>query len=298
MLKHLKTTLILAIIALTGLAGCSTQSEPPIKLITNSWIGFTPLFYAKEKGWLKPLNIELSTVVSLGESMMTYKIGHFNGITGTQYEFQQLHKQHPDLVPLIMFDRSNGGDMVMSNRNIDALKQTSETIDVYLEVNSINSLIFKNFIDAHQLDSKSFNFINRDPLRIVTHIKQIANTQPTIIVTYNPYNFELSKHGFNTIASSKNLEEILVVDALYIKKRCITEHKEQLIKLKKVIDLALQDLQKTPHDYYEKVKPYLENTTYEDFLASLQQIEWLNLERSDALIKKLNSIAFPTRDLL
>ncbi len=295
MLKYLKVTLVMIVMSL---AGCSSPPEPPIKLIANSWIGYSPLFYAKEKGWLKPLNIELSTVVSLGESIMTYKIGHFSGLTGTQYEFHKLQKQNANLVPVIMFDRSNGGDMVMSNTSIDSLQQTSDTIDVYLEVNSINWLVFQDFIDAHQLENQTFNFINKDPLKIVTEIKQKTITQPAIIVTYSPYNFTLSEHGFKIIASTKSLQDILVVDALYIKKSCITEHKENFIQLKQAIDQAIQDLHANPHDYYEKVKPYLENGSYEEFLASLNEIEWLNSRLSDALLEKLNHISFPVRDLL
>lgn len=295
MLKHLKAILMIAVI---GLTGCSSQPEPPIKLITNSWIGYSPLFYAKEKGWLKPLNIELSTVVSLGESMMTFKIGNFNGLTGTQYEFQQLLKHKASLVPIMMFDRSNGGDMIMSNISINSLKETTESVDVYLEINSINSTVFKDFIKAHELENKTFNFINKDPLKTITQIKQSPITEPLIIVTYSPYNFELSEHGFNVIASTKNIQDILVVDALYIKKSCMAEHKAHFIELKQVINQAIQDLHTNPRDYYEKVKPYLENGSYEEFSASLKQIEWLNSELSDALVKKLDYISFPTRDLL
>ncbi len=298
MLKNLKTILMIAIIALTGLTGCSPQPEPRIKLITNSWIGYSPLFYAKEKGWLKPLNIELSTIVSLGESMMIFKTGHFNGLTGTQYEFAKLQKQNANLVPIIMLDRSNGGDMVMSNISINSLKETTESIDVYLEINSINSVVFKDFITTYELENKTFNFINKDPLKTLAQIKQTPITQPLIIVTYSPYNFELSKHGLNVIASTTNIEDLLVVDALYVKKSCLTEHKADFIKLKQVINQAIQELKTNPRDYYEKVKPYLENSSYEEFSASLNQMEWLNSELSEPLIKKLNQTSFPIRDLL
>lgn len=294
-LPPLKVFLLFAMI---GLASCSAQPEPPIKLITNAWIGYSPLFYAKEKGWLKPLNIELSTVVSLNESMMTYKTGHFKGMTGTQYEFAKLQEQSADLVPIIMFNRSNGGDMVMSNISITSLKETTESVDVYLEINSINSVVFKDFIKAHKLENKKFNFINKDPLKTIAQIKQTAITQPLIIVTYNPYNFQLLEHGFSVIASTKNNVEILVVDALYVKKSCITEHKTDFIKLKQVINQSIQDLKANPHAYYEKVKPYLENGSYEEFLASLNQIEWLNSELSATVIKKLNQSSFPIRGLL
>jgi len=37
---------------------------------------------------------------------------------------------------------------------------------------------------------------------------------------------------------------------------------------------------------------------YRDFKSALNDIEWLNKTLSDEMIEKMNSIEFPTRDLL
>jgi len=280
------------------LYSCETQQKPPIKIVANSWIGYSPLFYAKDKGWLDEINIQVSSVVSLGESMMTYETGHFQAITGTQYEYQKLREKHSDLTPIIMFDRSNGGDMVMSNQSIIDLQNTSETIDVFLEIDSINYLVFKDFIKAHQLNDKNFNYINKDQLRIITQLKTEQASQPTIIVTYVPYNFELANYGFETIASTKDIKSIIVLDALYTSKQFFMENKETFKQLKVQINRALKDLKQDPKAYYTAVKPYLEDVSYQDFKVALNDIEWLNETPTDELVKKMNSIDFPTRDLL
>ncbi len=280
------------------LYSCGTQQKPPIKIVANSWIGYSPLFYAKDKGWLDEINIEVSNVVSLGESMMTYRTGHFHGIAGTQYEYQKLHEQHSDLIPIIMFNRSNGGDMVMSNQSISDLQNTSDTIDVFLEIDSINYLVFKDFINANQLNDKNFNFINKDQLRIVTQLKTEQTNQPTIIITYVPYNFELAKHGFKTIASTKDTLDIIVLDALYTPKEVFMENRKTFEQLNSLINRALKDLKQDPKAYYTVVKPYLEDMSYRDFKSALNDIEWLNKTLSDEMIEKMNSIEFPTRDLL
>ena len=41
------------------------EDNKKIKITTSTWIGYAPLFYAKEKNWLEPLNIKLLNVVSL-----------------------------------------------------------------------------------------------------------------------------------------------------------------------------------------------------------------------------------------
>jgi len=287
-----------AIILIFLTAGCSSEKPAKVKLITNSWIGYTPLFYAKEKGWLEELNIELSTVVSLGESMMTYHTGHFDGLTGTQYELNKLNEKYGNLIPVIMFDRSNGGDMVMSNRSITELKNTTERIEVLLEINSINSLVFKDFVRANALSEKDFHYINKDQLKIVTSIKNESPTSPTITVTYVPYNHQLEDYQFKTIASTKDIKDIVVLDALYVNKDRFSKNRNVFLQLKEKINLALEALKQDPKAFYETVKPYLGNPDYDEFQSGLNDIEWIDTPLKPELVDKMETINFPAKDLI
>ena len=290
-------TLILLIIV--NLSGCSSpQEEAPLKIIANSWIGYSTLFYAKESGWLKPYDIQLSTVISLGESLNIYETAELNAFTGTQYEFKQAQQKDPTLTPIIIFDRSNGGDSVLANASIEALHQTTETIDVYLEMHSVNQLVFQDFIKKHQLTDKTFNFINRDQLKSYNTLKNTPPTKATIIVTYVPYTQKLLQIGFQELASTRNGLDLLVLDALFTSQQSFLKHKKQFIQLKSLHNRALLNLQKDPLEYYKKVKPHLENATYEDFLNSLNDIEWLNPPLKEKLIQRLDDSHFPIKDLL
>jgi len=290
--------LIIAFIT-TLLFGCSKEPNKPIKILSNSWVGYTPLFYAKEKGWLKELNIEVTPVVSLGESLMAFQTSQFDGLTGTQYEYEQLVEKNHNITPIMMFDRSNGGDMVMSNQTIQGLQNSEQPIKVYLELESINSLLFKDFIRAHHLEGKAFEYSNFDQVKNINLIKKSqAISQPAIVITYIPYNFELQSLGFHTIASTHDLKDILVVDALYVKKKTLNKYPETFVKLKLLLDQALINLQQNPKEYYDTVKGFIENPTYEEFTASLNDIEWINTGLSSQLKAQLNQHNFPQRDLI
>ncbi|WP_373020898.1 ABC transporter substrate-binding protein [Thiomicrorhabdus sp.] len=296
----MKTIKILFLFALTviGLSSCSSKEDKPLKIVANSWIGYSPLFYAKASGWLEPLNIELSTVVSLGESLHIYKSSNKDAFTGTQYEFSQAYQKDNTLMPIMMFDRSNGGDMVMGNQSVESLKSATSPINVYLEINSINYVVFKDFIKQNKLEDKTFNFINKDQLKIVSAIAEAPNHEPKIAVTYIPYNYSLEKHGFTTLASTRDGLNLLVLDALYTNKESFSLHQEQFKRLKILIDRAIQDLQNDPKLFYDKVNPYLENSSFEEFQSGLQDIVWINQSLSPQLIERLNQAQFPIRDLL
>ena len=229
---------------------------------------------------------------------MTFNMGGFDGLTGTQFEYQKVNNRHHNLVPIIMFDRSNGGDMVMSNRSLKGLNITKQTIDVYLESNSVNTLVFNDFVKAHHLENKNFNFINKDQLKIVTLIKQKNIQKPTIVVTYIPYNYEIAKKGFNIIESTKDNANLLVLDALYVDKDILNKRHQDFVTLKKLVNKAIINLQENPKEYYEVVKPYIENPSYEDFSESLNSIKWLNNDISDELFQRMNEINFQTRKLI
>lgn len=289
MIKKL-SFLLLSIFLLTS---CSIQEEKKLKISTTTWIGYTPLYYAKEKGWLEPLNIKLLNVVSLSENMYLYKSGNSDAYVGTQYEYSVLKKDN--LIPIIMFDKSNGGDIVMSNYPVADLLKTDAKIDVYLEMDSINSIIFDDFIKQYNLTNKQFNYINRDQAFIST----LKNSEiPTIIVTYIPYNISLEKEGFKQITSTKNNENIVVIDTMFTTRELFNENKNKFIELKKIIDKSVENLKQNPKEFFETIKAYLPDTTFEDFEQSLNDIIWINKNIPEKLTEKLNNSNFPTKEIL
>lgn len=279
------------------LTSCSQENNKPIVISTNAWIGYSPLFYAREMGWLKEANVELISVVSLGESMHLYNAGSSDLFTGTQHEFLAQREIHDGLIPIMLMDKSNGGDMIMSNRTIEELKQSDQKIDVYLEMGSINQDLLEYFITKEGISKDRLNILNR----IQDEIKLIENTPKspmTLIITYNPYNLELVQNGFTEIESTKTSNNLIVVDAIYTSSGFYAQHEAELQKLDKIIDKALAVLQKDPKAYYEKVKLYLDNPTYEEFLEMNNNIVWLHEKLTPSDQESLSKIAFPIKDII
>lgn len=287
----------LYIFILLFISSCSSPYDKPLKISATTWIGYTPLFYAKEKGWLEPLNIKISNVVSLAENMALYQSGNFDAYVGTQYEYGVLLPKESTLHPVIMFDRSYGGDVIMGNITINDLNNTDTVIDIYLEMDSINITLFKDFLKKYALEDKKFNYINKDQGYISTlNGSDIKN--PTLIVTYSPYNNYLKKSGFKQLASTKEGLDLLVVDAMFTTDKQFDEHQQQFTELKKVVEKSLDALKANPKEYYETIKAYLPQTSYEEFQTSLQEIIWINKKIPPELEERLNMANFPIRKII
>jgi len=292
MYKHL----LLFMTLLFLLTSCSSEKQEKLEISTTTWIGYSPLFYSKEKGWLKPLNIKLMHVSSLSENMYLYQAGNADAYVGTQYEYNMLIKKEPSLIPVMLFDRSNGGDVVMSNLSIEELQKSTEPINAYLEMDSVNSTLLEDFIQNYNLHEKQINYINRDQTSIST--LSSSTVKNAIIVTYIPYDIELNKHGFKSIASTKDNLNLLVIDAMFTTEKTFSKHQKQFSELKKLVDRAVDVLEKNPREFYKMVKPYLLELNYEEFIQSTQDIEWINKNISPELKQRMKESHFPTIGLI
>lgn len=285
------------IFVLLFLSACSSPPQEPLRISTTTWIGYTPLFYAKEKGWLDKINVKLLNVVSLSENMYLYQAGNSDAYCGTQYEHSVLKTKDPSLIPIMLFDRSNGGDIIMSNTSIEKLQNSDKPINTYLEMDSINHTMLNDFIKRYHIDEKRINYINRDQLEI-SHLKNDTPEEHVLIITYIPYDGKLAKNGFEEILSTKSGLDLLVIDALFTTKGNFSLHKEQYVQTKVYVDDALIALEKDPKEFYATIKPYMQELSYEEFHHSLGDIEWINTKVSKELMARMHQASFPTKDLL
>lgn len=277
-------------------SSCTYKEEKKLKISISNWIGYTPLIYAKEKKWLDDLNVKILQVSSLTENLYLYEAGNSDAFVGTQYEYKLAKKTHPSLIPLFLLNRSNGGDMIMSNLSIDELKNSS-SIDAYLEIDSINSILLEDFISSNNLENININYINKDQQYIST-LKKSSLKKPTLIVTYSPYYKVLEKNDIDIIASTADELKLLVIDAFFVTKDKYNEHEEKFKKIKSLVDKAIQNLKNNPQEYYDTIKVYYPNMSYEEFISTENKIVWANKGLDKSYENKLNKQNFPIRDII
>jgi len=284
-----KIKIFVFFIILTFIISCDSK-EKQINLAVNEWIGYAPIFYANEKGWLKQDNIRLIRTVSLGESLNLYKSGLVNSLAATQYEYKEIKK---DVIPVILLDKSYGGDMLFSNKTIDELVHTKKKIDVYLEIDSVNYLLLKYFIKKHHISINRLNLINKDQQQLL--LTTFDKSKPILIITYAPYNIQYLKKGFHVIASTKTDKTLLVIDAIFTDKNNFS--KNRFILLKKYIDQAINDIKNDPKKAYLVIQKYFPDYSYKDFKEGLKNIKWIN-NPNQKLKQELIDIDFYTKGLV
>lgn len=289
-----KTIILISVTILTlFLSSCGSylDNEPPLKIGITTWVGYYPLFYASEKGWLKKNNIELVKMSSLVESVQMYEHGYTNLMLGTQYEYKNLTKKNKDLKIIKFLDKSDGGDMIMSNQNIKTL-QDSKLIEVYLEINSVNMLMLKDFMTKYNISKEYVRLINKNQ-DCIDSLALSQSNKSIIIITYNPFNFTHKVNGFTEIISTKG-NDLLVVDVLFTNNEVFHHHKKQIKVLKILIDKSIEIAKTDPTEFFNVISTNIP-ISHEEYKESIKTIKWINMARSVELsneLEKRNLIEF------
>ena len=284
-------TLLLTIIFISGCKEKTTHKEP-LKISVSSWVGYTPLIHSYKMGYLKDTNIEIVPTSSLETSIEFIKRDVVDGFCSTQRGFS-IVKKLIDVTPIFLFNKSYGGDVILSNlpkERLLSLKDT--TVDVYMEVESVNSIMFEQFKKHYKLDSLRFNIINKTQNTI--NVKDI--TKDSILVSYSPFSDKFEKDGFYEIDNSKN-PIYHIIDGLFVKSSTLKHNKQTFKILLESLNKSIKELQTNPKAFYEVVKQYLEDQSYEEFRDSLSNIKFVNSDR-DEIFDYLKMSHIPTNEIL
>ena len=289
----LRNKFLVSCLTLFFLISCSFRPSEPLRISTNLWIGYSPFFYIQQKGWLNESNIEILNVVSLSESMQIYESGFVDAFTGTEYEFKRIQKKVPDLEPIILLDRSLGGDIVMGNYDIATL-QKAQKIDVYLEVDSISKVLLNCFTELYDINESVLHLINKDTddSSMLT-----MKEEPTLIITYLPYDILLKKNGYQVLDTTKNLS-LFVMDALYTDSETRKKYAKEFAVLNQLIAKALNNLKNDPEEYFSTVQVFFKYKDKNAFFEALDSIEWIYPDRSRELMKQLDVHHIPSKNIL
>ncbi|MDP3267153.1 MAG: hypothetical protein Q8M39_10015 [Sulfuricurvum sp.] len=265
-----------------------------IRISSNPWVGFTPFMYAQEKGWLEETPFKFIWLVDLSDNARLFDKGFAQGFTATQYELMHF-KNKEELTTVFLIDQSYGADAILSNRSLEQLRKTDEKINVYLEMGSLNEDLFSAFTIEYGMDKNAFVFIDSSQ-KSMSSVRETL--KPFIMITYEPYVSRMKAAGLKVIASTKTLTMFHAVDALFIKKSSLEEHRDDYVHLKNIFQRAQGQLRTNPREFYETIAGYLEGESYEDFLNSTHQIQWIGSDVPQHITQTLNNQNIPTDGLI
>jgi len=115
--------IIAAVLLPLLLAACNKTPAPPMVFGANAWPGYEPVYLARELGYFSAVNLRFAEYGNTSEVQQAFRKHELNLAAVTLDEALQLSRDIPDLKIVLLFDASNGADVILAQPGITDMKQ-------------------------------------------------------------------------------------------------------------------------------------------------------------------------------
>lgn len=213
--------LLLAILYLF-LAGCQDVSQRPLKVATNQWPGYEPLYLARYLDAFHS-DIEVVQLASTTDVMRALRNGSVEVAAMTLDEALLLGSQGEPLSVLMAMDFSNGADVVMAWPEIKSLADIRGK-RVGVESTALGAIMLAAALDQAGLTLADVELVD---LPSDQHADALLRHKVDVIVTFEPVRTLLRKAGAVVLFDSSAVPE-LIVDVLVVRREVLESRDEQL----------------------------------------------------------------------
>lgn len=208
-----KLRLFCALITVLWLSSCTPSDPPKIRLGTNLWPGYEPLYVAREKGIFNDLNIELIELRSATQVINSFRNGALNMAALTIDEAIRLKSLGADIKVIWIFDFSAGADALVAQSSIT---QIQEVNTIGAERTALGEYFLNRFMDIHEF---SENSLTVQYIEVDKHENAMINQNLDAIITFEPVLSRLQQKGFKVLFDSNDLAkeiiDVLVVETQF-----------------------------------------------------------------------------------
>ncbi len=224
-----------------ALLACTRPDASTLRIGTNVWPGYEPLYLAQNMGLTEPENIRLIEFSSASQTMQAFRNNIIDGAALTLDEVFLLLASGERLTVLLVMDVSHGGDAIVAQEYINGMNNMEgKTFGV--ESNALGAYVLRRAFDLSGLDLSS---IKVKSLAIDEQLNAFKSKGVDAVVTFEPVLSELTNIGGKIIFNSRQIPNE-IVDVLVVRTAYLEKHRDQLNYLKDVWYQALQQINKFP----------------------------------------------------
>jgi len=276
--------LIVAIALLTFiLISCVPAPLKPLRIGTNVWPGYEPLFLARELGYYGNTPIQLVEYPNFDPNR-AYRNGEVEMSATPMTAFLPLAPTHPDVRAWLIMDISNGADAIVAKPAIANL-QSLKGRRVGFDRSMLAPFVLSRGLEQVGLSLKDVKIVS---VELSDQEEAFKQGRVDAIVTFEPYRSNILNAGAKLLFDSTQIPGE-VVDVLIGSESLLTTHATQLQVLIQGWFRALDYIKKNPEDAARRMARR-QGVTPEQFLSSLKGLQLVTLEENQKLLGKTNSV--------
>jgi NitT/TauT family transport system substrate-binding protein len=258
----------LALLALAALvltvSGCMRETEPPLRIGTNVWIGSEPLYLARDLGYLNRESVQLVEYPSASEVSRAFRNQAIDGMVISLDELFVLAVDGLQPKVVVVVDVSHGADVVVGRSGMRAMKDLKGK-RVAVESAALGAFVLSRALAINGMQASDVSMVH---LESNEHPAAFGRGQVDGAVTFDPYRTQLLGAGAHTLFDSSQIPGE-IVDLLAVRASTLEKNPRAVQTLLTGWFKALDYLEREPKDAAARMA-VREQITAEQFLQALQ----------------------------
>ncbi len=175
------TRFLLCLLMLLLLPGCSDSPAPALRLGTNVWPGYEPLYLARQQGALNKDKVHLVEFSSSSQVIQAYRNNLIDAAALTLDEVLLLLESGERLKIILVMDISTGGDVIIGQSNINTFSEIMGK-RVGVENNALGAYVITRALETANLAKDSITIV---PLDINEQENAFLQKKVDAVVTFD-----------------------------------------------------------------------------------------------------------------
>jgi len=263
------------LLMLSLLAGCSdpfdesTESQP-MRIGSNVWPGYEPLYLARELGYYEGLPISMVEYPSASEVLRAYRNGAIQAAALTMDEVLILAESGLDPRVVLLLDVSQGGDVILGRGDVQRVADLKGR-KVGVENTALGAYVLSRALAMNGMQVSDVTLV---PLEVNEHEAAFKAGKIDAVVTFDPVRTRLLDVDAQLLFSSEDIPgeifDVLVVDGKYL-----TENREVVASLVQRWFQTLEYQRQNPQRAAEVIARR-QQLKPEDYLASMDGLKMVS----------------------
>jgi NitT/TauT family transport system substrate-binding protein len=231
------------------LAACSRDAEKPLRVGSNVWIGYEPVYLAREMGYFKGTDIHLIELRSATQVMDSLRTGNLEVAMLTLDELLTVMQDGVSLSVIAIMDISHGADVLLVRPGVTLETLRGKRIGV--ENTALGAVVLEGALAKAGLTVEDIHIV---PSRADDHEALYRKGKVDAVVSFEPMRTRLMKMGAQQIFDSSEIPN-QIIDVMVVRTDIGDQHHQQLQKLIKSYFRGLDYLEKHPQEAIRQMAP-------------------------------------------
>ncbi len=268
-----------AMLALASIAACDKHLPSPLVFGGNVWAGYEPVYLARELGYYDPSKVHLAEYANASEVIRAFRNHLIQAAAVTLDEALLMQQDIPDMRIILIFDYSNGADVVLGQPEFHTLQQLKGH-RIGVENTALGAYFLSLALGSADMTTEQIKIV---PMSVDEHAAAFNARKVDAVVTFEPVRSRLLEQSQARLLFDSSRVPGKIVDVLVTRKEYLQHHRTELRML--ILGWAEgMGHMRTDPDHSMRIMAAREGITAPEFQAALTGVTLTDLVNNRVLL--------------